>query len=145
MENGEKPPIFELGLHLPPRESRELLHFFGVPKMGRAAGLPTARTNPVLDGFLAERRNPLGKARKFPSGRVLVDNSASDAARHFRLDRFQGLGGFLLLARLDGRLDGLDEGPDAADARVVDGRPRRVAADALFGLRRIRRRVPLAQ
>src|SRR5437764_12066763 len=106
--------------------------------MGRAAGCPTARCSPLSDQFSAERGNPLGQTGKFPGGRVLVDNSARDALGDFRLDLLQGLGSVLLLARLDRRLDGLDEGPDAAHARLVDRLARRIAADALLGLRRVR-------
>src|SRR5258708_17299325 len=66
--------------------------------------------------FLAERSNPFGQPGKFPRRRVLVDNAAGNAPRDLRLDLLQSLRGVGLLARLDRRLDGLDEGPDAADS-----------------------------
>jgi len=67
-----------------------------------------------------------------------VDNAARNPARHLGLDLFQRLDGVGLLARLDRRLDRLDEGPDAADPCMIDRGAIRVAADALLGLRRIR-------
>ncbi len=91
-----------------------------------------------------ERRNPLRETRKFPRCGVLVDDSAGDSASHLWLDPLQGLGGVLLLARIDRRLDSLDEAPDAADSRMVDRRPYSVAADALLGLRRVRHGCPRA-
>jgi hypothetical protein len=36
-----------------------MLHFFDSPESKRAAGYPTARIDPFLRAFLAERRNPL--------------------------------------------------------------------------------------
>src|SRR4051812_9132014 len=102
--------------------------------MGRAAGFPTAREMPPSDGFLAERRNPLGQTGKLPRGGVFVDYTAGNATRNLRLDLLQGLGGLFLFARFDRRLDGLDEGPHAAHPRMVDRLARRVAADSLFGL-----------
>jgi len=91
-----------------------------------------------FDAVSAERSNPFGQAGKFPSGRVPMDDAAGDPARDLRLHFLQRLDRVSLLAGVDRRLDGLDEGPDAADSRMVDGRAIRVAADALLGLRRIR-------
>jgi len=44
----------------------------------------------------------------------------------------------VLLAGIERRLHGLDEGPDAADARPVNDGAIGVATDALLGLRRVR-------
>jgi hypothetical protein len=70
-----------------------------------------------------------------------VDDSAGDSAREFGLCHFESFGGVRLLARGNRRFDLLDEGADAADSRVVDRLARRVAADALLGLRRVRNSV----
>jgi hypothetical protein len=67
-----------------------------------------------------------------------VKNAASDAARHLWLSLTKCLCSLILLACVQRRLDGLDEGPDAADAAVVDGCAPIIAADALLGLRRVR-------
>src|SRR5258705_9437603 len=87
-----------------------------------------------------ERRNPFRQARNLPGSGVLVDDSAGDSAEQLGLCLFESFGGVRLLARRDRRLDGLDEGPDAADSRMVDGLASRVATNAFLGLRRIRHR-----
>ena len=74
-----------------------------------------------------------------------MDNPASNTACHFGLHLLQGFGRIGLLARCERLLDGLDEGPDTADSRVIDHGALRVATDALLGLRRIRHCLPLAQ
>src|SRR6478735_3990891 len=113
-------------------------HFLGYRKVNKSAnrgnccifltvqkrdGPPVSR-RPEPDRFWspisAERRNPFGQARKFPRGRVLVDHAARDSASHFGLDLLERLDRVGLLARCNRRLDGLDEGPDAADSRMVD-------------------------
>src|SRR3954467_6725305 len=113
--------------------------------MGRAAGLPAAPLDPISADVSAERRNPLGEPRKFPRGGLLVNDSAGNAAGELGLCHSESFGGVLRLARRNCRLDGLDEGPDAADSRVVDGRPRGVATDTLFGLRRVRHEILVAR
>src|SRR5215210_9283522 len=87
-----------------------------------------------------ERSNPFRQPRKFPRGGIFVDDAAGDAARELGLGFLERLGGIGLLARIKCRLDGLDEGPDAADSSTVDLGAIGVAADALLGLRRVRHR-----
>ena len=115
-----------------------MLHFLDGCKTQRAAGFPAARRSSFRSGTLAELGDPLGQARHLARGGVLVDDAAGHAARDFRLNSAQRFARLGLLSRIDGRLDRLDEGADAAHARMVDGRAIRVAADSLLGLRRIR-------
>src|ERR671912_280474 len=119
-------------------ESRELLHFSDCQKKGPPA-MPTTRLKVALKGcVLAERGNPLRQAGKLPRRRILVQDATSNATRHLRLSLAQSVGGLVLLTGGNRRLDGLDEGPDTADSAVVDQLTPGVAADALFGLRRVR-------
>jgi hypothetical protein len=97
--------------------------FLTVPKRDEppVARRPAIKA-PSTRRLFSRATQPAWTAGKFPRGRVLVDNAAGDAARDLRLDLLQRLGGVGLLARRDRRLDGLDEGPDAADSRMVDRR-----------------------
>jgi hypothetical protein len=70
-----------------------------------------------------------------------VNDAARDAASDFRLNRLERGCSVGLLARGNRRFDLLDEGPDTADSRLVDGRAVRVSADAILGLRRVRHEI----
>src|SRR5215218_5934113 len=119
-------------------ESRELLHFLDCQKQGPPAMPATPSRSGTRVCVLAERGNPLRQAGKLPRRRILVQDATSNATRHFRLGLAQSLGGLVLLTGGNRRLDGLDKGPDTADSAVVDQLTPGVAADALFGLRRVR-------
>jgi hypothetical protein len=107
--------------------------------MQKAAGSPDGPHKHRFYQLLsAQQRNPFGQARQFPRGGILVKHSASDSAGQLGLRSPERLRRFVFLSGCDRRLDLLDEGPDSADSRMVDLSAIRVAADSLFGLRRIR-------
>ena len=87
---------------------------------------------------LAERSDSLRQPRELPRRRILVHHTPRHAARHLRLRSLQSNGRDTLVTGQAGGFDGLDEGPDAADAGTVDDGAVGVAADALLGLRRVR-------
>jgi hypothetical protein len=109
----------------------------------RAAGIADGpfRTGTKASGS-AESGYPLGESRKLPRRRILVQNAASNTASHLRLRLAKRFGSLILLAGGQRRLDGLDEGPDTADAAVIDGGAPIVPADALLGLWRVRHECP---
>src|SRR3954470_18934625 len=116
-------------------ESPELQYFLEGLQMTtghRSPGSPSQCPKSVRR--LAERCDPLRQPRDFARRRILVDHAAGNAAEQFRLRLLQRFGGLALVPGGDRGLDGLDEGPDAADARVVDDGPAIVPADALLGL-----------
>jgi hypothetical protein len=79
------------------RESRELLHFFDRAKIKGRRITPTARIDPGLSLDLAERRDPLGEARELPRRRILVQDTACNAARHLRLSLAKRVSGLILI------------------------------------------------